>query len=93
MMEDLKFNNHVLVPFAYYEKLVRCYYGEGANDKNLQLQKEQNIVYEGPTTETNNIQVDSLKNVQLESRMPSGFKPGGFAKKKYRSIEDNDRSD
>lgn len=92
-MENLKFDNHILVPFSYYEKLVRCYYGEGANDKSLQLIKEQNIVYEGPTTETNNIQVDSLKNISLETRMPSGFKPGGFAKKKFESVEKDDRND
>ena len=87
IMEDPKFNNHVLVPFAFFDKLMRCYYGEGPNDSN---QKPEPIIYEGPTTEVNNMELDSLKNMQIQTTMPSGFVPGGSLKRKMELKENND---
>ena len=86
-MDNPKFNNHVLVPFAFFDKLMRCYYGEGPNYKN---QSSEPVIYEGPTTEVNNMELDSFKNMQLQTKMPPGFVAGGSLKRKMELKENND---
>jgi len=69
--------NSVSIPLAFFDKLLKCYYGSGprAEEKNVSRAPES------PAAEIIET-ADSLKELQISTGLPQGYEPKGVALRK-----------
>ena len=67
----------VSIPLAFFDKLLKCYYGNGprADEKNVDRAPESPAAEIIETT-------DSLRDLQISTGLPKGFEPKGVALRK-----------
>ena len=78
--QEYEHKNCVVVPLAFFDKLMRCYYGNGPRDGSNGYQftpenKSSEVVPE----------ISTLKDITIESRTPSGYEPRGIAAEKLKA--------
>lgn len=66
--------NSIVVPLAFFDKLMKCYYGQGPRDGEPQYQ----FVPENPSTELVS-DISKLKDTTIGITAPPGFIPRGIA--------------
>tara|TARA_R100000234_G_scaffold45120_1_gene26932 strand:- start:7187 stop:7480 length:294 start_codon:yes stop_codon:yes gene_type:complete len=74
---EFNYQNHIVVPLAYFDKLLKAYYGS--------KKEETTVQYEGTSTEDHST---TLASTQLQSIIAGvgNYQPGGVAKRKRRNI-------
>ena len=78
--------NSVVVPLAFFDKLLKCYYGGGPRDSEKYAQRAP----ESPAVETPN--TENLRDLQLKTSLPEGYQPKGVALRKI-AARNADRPD
>jgi len=78
--------NSVVVPLAFFDKLLKCYYGSGPRESEKYAQRAP----ESPAVETPS--AESLRDLQIQTSLPSGYVPKGVALRKIEA-RNADRSD
>ena len=75
--EKVEHKNSVVIPLAFFDKLLKCYYGSGARAD----EKYASRAPESPAVEV----IDSgenLKDLRLQTGFPKGYEPKGVALRK-----------
>ena len=72
--------NSVVVPLAFFDKLMRCYYGNGPRDGDPQY----HLAPKNPSTEVIP-EISELKDITMKTVTPSGFEARGFAAEKLKA--------
>jgi len=80
MHQEYDNKNSVVVPLAFFDKLMRCYYGTGPRDGDPPYQ----VVPENPSTEVIP-DISELKNTTIGIETPKGYKPMGHAAEKIKA--------
>tara|TARA_R100001082_G_scaffold98259_1_gene66466 strand:- start:480 stop:728 length:249 start_codon:yes stop_codon:yes gene_type:complete len=70
----------VVVPLAFFDKLMRCYYGNGPKDG----EPEYRFAPENKSTEVIP-EISKLKDITIESNAPPGYEPRGIAAEKLKA--------
>jgi len=78
--QEYEQKNCVVVPLAFFDKLMRCYYGTGPRDGDPEYQ----LVPENRTTEVIP-EISKLKDITIETETPRGYKPRGIAAEKLKA--------
>jgi len=78
--QEYEHKNCVVVPLAFFDKLMRCYYGTGPRDGDSEYQ----LVPENRTTEVIP-EISKLKDITIETETPRGYKPRGIAAEKLKA--------
>jgi hypothetical protein len=78
--QEYDHKNSVVVPLAFFDKLMRCYYGTGPRDGEQQYQ----VVPENPTTQVIP-EISELKNTTIGMEAPKGYKAKGIAERKLKA--------
>ena len=78
--QESEHKNSVVVPLAFFDKLMRCYYGTGPRDGDPQYQ----FAPENPSTELVP-DISKLKDTTIEINTPLGFEPRGIAAEKLKA--------
>jgi hypothetical protein len=86
--QEYEHKNSVVVPLAFFDKLMRCYYGTGPRDGEQPYQ----IVPENPTTQVIP-EISELKNTTIGMETPKGYKPKGVAERKLKAKQSGTRHD
>ena len=76
------YKNSVVVPLAFLDKLLRCYYGTGTRDG----EEVQHFSPQNPSTEVIP-EISNLKGITIDSSTPHGYKAKGFAAEKLKAKE------
>lgn len=79
---EYDYKNSVVVPLAFLDKLLRCYYGTGARDGDPVM----TFSPENPSTEVIP-EISNLKGITIDSNTPNGYKAKGFAAEKLKAKE------
>jgi hypothetical protein len=74
---------HAVVPVSYLDRLLRCYYGNGPRDGETIKDFEP----ESPGTEV--VGGLNMKDLELITETPQGYKPAGVAKRKQEAKNAN----
>jgi hypothetical protein len=82
--QEYEVKNNVVVPLAFFDKLMRCYYGTGPRDGDPQYQ----FTPENPSSEVIP-DISKLKNTTIEMMAPTGFEPRGIAAEKLKAKDGN----
>ena len=82
--QNYEHTNSVVVPF--FDKLMRCYYGNGAKDG----QQEYRFEPENKSSETIG-EISKLKGITIESEEIPGFEAKGIAAKKLKAKQSGSR--
>ena len=95
--QEYEHKNSVVVPLAFFDKLMRCYYGTGPRDGGSEYQ----LAPQNPSTEVIS-EISKLKDITIETETPLGYKPRGIAAEKlkakdrgtrhHKTTEEQDRS-
>ncbi len=80
--QEYEHKNSVVVPLAFFDKLMRCYYGTGPRDGDPQYQ----FTPENSHTEVIP-EISNLKETTIGTEMPPGFIPRGIAAEKIKAKE------
>jgi len=80
--------NSVVVPLAFFDKLMRCYYGTGPRDGEPQYQ----VVPESAATEVIT-EMSDLKDTTIGMMAPKGYQAKGVAEKKLKAKQSGIRHD
>jgi hypothetical protein len=82
--EVINHGNMVSIPLAYFDKLLKCYYGGGprAEEKNVSRAPES------PAVEVVHTGTD-FRELGMESGLPKGYKPKGVALRKIEARNAN----
>jgi len=80
--QEYEHKNCVVVPLAFFDKLMRCYYGQGPRDG-------EDVYHFAPENASSEIMSDisKLKDTTIRTDMPPGIKPRGIAEKKIKAKE------
>ena len=78
MMEEHGFDSGktVVIPLAFFDKLLKCYYGGGPRENEKDVQQ----VFESPATEV--LTTEPTPGLEMATGYPAGFKPKGVALRK-----------
>ncbi len=74
--EQVDSRNSVVIPLAFFDKLLKCYYGSGPRHEEKGVQAAQ----ESPAVEV--VNTESLRDLQLKTSLPEGYQPKGVALRK-----------
>tara|TARA_Y100001938_G_scaffold135254_1_gene196710 strand:+ start:19520 stop:19810 length:291 start_codon:yes stop_codon:yes gene_type:complete len=75
--ENTEHKNSVVIPLSFFDKLLKCYYGDGPRADERYAKREP----ESPAAEV--IETgDTLKDLQLKTEFPEGYVPKGVALRK-----------
>tara|TARA_R110000824_G_scaffold307629_1_gene495260 strand:+ start:328 stop:615 length:288 start_codon:yes stop_codon:yes gene_type:complete len=77
--QNYEHKNSVVVPLAFFDKLMRCYYGTGPRDGGDQY----NFAPANPSSEMVN-DISKLKGITIESS-PQGYDARGIAAEKLKA--------
>ncbi len=78
--QEYEHRNSVVVPLAFFDKLMKCYYGTGPRDgESIYDFKPENPSSELVTD------ISDLKETTIELMSPKGFEPMGVAAKKQKA--------
>jgi|TARA_Y100000310_G_scaffold322809_1_gene382328 hypothetical protein len=77
---EYDYKNSVVVPLAFLDKLLRCYYGTGPRDGDPIMKFSP----ENPSSEIIP-EISNLKGITIDSNVPPGYKPKGFAADKLKA--------
>ena len=78
--QEYEHKNSVVVPLAFFDKLMRCYYGNGPKDGANEYQ----FIPENKSSEVIP-EISGLKDITIESNSPPGYKPRGVAAEKLKA--------
>ena len=79
-------SNSVVVPLAFFDRLMRCYYGNGAKDG----QEEYKFKPENKSSQTIG-EISKLKGITIENNKIPGYEAKGVAAKKLKAKQDGIR--
>ena len=82
-------NNSVVVPLAFFDKLMKCYYGNGPREGESQYE----FVPESPAAEIPQALTERLRDTWVETTTPGGFEPKGAALRKNKVNQSGSRHD
>jgi len=85
--QEYEHKNCVVVPLAFFDKLMRCYYGNGPRDG---WGNDFQMAPQNPSTEVIS-DISKLKDTTIETNVPFGFEPKGYAKKKIKAEDSGTR--
>tara|TARA_R110000824_G_scaffold8336_3_gene37638 strand:- start:7898 stop:8188 length:291 start_codon:yes stop_codon:yes gene_type:complete len=78
--QEYEHKNCVVVPLVFFDKLMRCYYGTGPRDGDLEYQPiPQNLSTEVIP------EISKLKDITIEAETPRGYSPRGIAAEKLKA--------
>ena len=86
--QEYEHKNSVVVPLAFFDKLMKCYYGMGPRDGENPYQ----VVPQNPSTEIIP-EISNLKETTIGTDMPPGFVPRGIAADKIKAKNRGTRHD
>ena len=78
--QEYEHKNCVVVPLAFFDKLMRCYYGTGPRDGGSEYQ----LAPQNPSTEVIS-EISKLKDITIETETPLGYEPRGIAAEKLKA--------
>ena len=78
--QEYEHKNCVVVPLAFFDKLMRCYYGTGPRDGDPEYQ----LAPLNPSTEVIP-EISKLKDITIETETPLGYEPRGIAAEKLKA--------
>ena len=78
--QEYEHKNCVVVPLAFFDKLMRCYYGTGPRDGNPEYQ----LAPQNPSTEVIS-EISKLKDITIGTETPQGYEPRGIAAEKLKA--------
>jgi hypothetical protein len=81
-------NNCVVVPMAFFDKLLRCYYGTGPRDGD----PVHRLAPESPAVEVIP-DITHLKEAYIDTSAPPGYTPRGAALRKSKAKQSGTRHD
>ena len=80
--QKYEYSNCVMVPLPFFDKLMKCYYGNGARDGETEFdfipENKSSEVFSG---------ISDLKNITIDSTTPEGFTPSLFSATKLKAKE------
>jgi hypothetical protein len=79
--EQPNLKNMVSIPLSFFDKLLKCYYGDGPRNEEKYASRSP----ESPAVEVVETG-SSLKDLQLDSGLPQGYKPKGVALRKIEAL-------
>jgi hypothetical protein len=77
-----------VVPIAFLDRLLKCYYGYGSRDGEQSVDKSVKI----PEIAQPSYDVDQMRDMFVRTELPAGYIPKGVAKRKA-EIQDGKRHD
>lgn len=80
--QEYEHKNCVVVPLAFFDKLMRCYYGTGPRDGDPQYQ----FTPENPSSEVIP-DISALKDITIAMEGPKGYEARGVAAEKLKAKE------
>ena len=95
-MDDQEFNTDqigfdsrhcAVVPIAFLDRLLRCYYGYGPREGDGPVDNSVSIPEPSPT-----VDIEALQRMVRESQLPPGYVPKGTAKRKVEMNVERERS-
>ena len=78
--QNSEHKNCVVVPLAFFDKLMRCYYGQGPRDGEPQYQ----LTPKNPSSEVIP-EISELKDITMKAVTPKGYEPRGIAAEKLKA--------
>ena len=78
--QESEYKNSVVVPLAFFDKLMRCYYGTGPRDGGSEYQ----LAPQNPSTEVIP-EISKLKDITIETDAPQGYQALGIAAEKLKA--------
>ena len=77
-----------MVPIAFLDRLLKCYYGYGAREGEQAVDKS----VETPKPAEPSYDIDQMRDMFVRTEYPSGYEPQGAAKRKA-ELRDGKRHD
>jgi hypothetical protein len=86
--QEYEHKNSVVVPLAFFDKLMRCYYGNGPRDGS----PPEQFIPQNPSTELIT-EISQLKDTTIRKVTPDGYEPRGVAAEKLKAKQSGIRHD
>tara|TARA_R110002051_G_scaffold246857_1_gene306507 strand:- start:17 stop:313 length:297 start_codon:yes stop_codon:yes gene_type:complete len=78
--QKYEYSNCVVVPLAFFDKLMKCYYGTGPRDGG----QETTFIPQNKSSEVIT-EISELKDITIDSSTPPGFTAKGLAAEKLKA--------